>query len=39
MIVEEQQGRVLGADVGPFEIGASLTVTCEVSGGRNALIL
>ena len=33
VIVEKQQGLVYGADVGPFEIGGSLTVTCKVFGG------
>ena len=33
VIVEKQQGLVYGADVGPFEIGGSLIVTCKVFGG------
>ena len=33
IIVEKQQGVVRGADVGPFEIGGSLIVTCKVFGG------
>ena len=32
-MVEKQQGVVRGADVGPFEIGGSLVVTCKVFGG------
>ena len=34
VIVEKQQGLVYGADVGPFEIGGSLIVTCKVFGGE-----
>ena len=39
IIVEKHQGLVRGADVGPFEIGGSLVVTCKVFGGiiNNAL--
>ena len=33
IIVEKQQGVVRGADVGPFEIGGSIIVTCTVFGG------
>ena len=39
IIVEKQQGVVRGADVGPFEIGGSLIVTCKVFGGAIRLWL
>ena len=39
IIVEKQQGVVRGADVGPFEIGGSLIVTCKVFGGAIRLLL
>ena len=34
MILGAGQDLILGADVGPFEIGESIEVTCEVAGGK-----
>ena len=39
MILEPHQDLILGAEIGPYKIGESLSVTCEVAGGEDYHLL
>ena len=39
VILGPHQDVILGAEIGPYEIGESLSVTCEVAGGEDKSLL